>query len=914
MRDGRADRPLTCVKRSARTCAALLATLLICLLIATPAAAAPDAVGSSDGSVPDHFLSMTIESLTPSVVTSGGAAEVTVTGEVHNVGDRMLHDLTIRLERGDAVSDADELRSSLTVLPEPVSAATPFQEFAADLSPGQSAPFRVTAPLSGTGGLDIQRTGVYPMQVNINGLPDYGNLAKLAESRTLLPVLSLPPDRDRAGDYVSPSTDGGAAGNTRLGPDGSVSANLSSPAALTLLWPLAAPPQLAPGVLGGNTEPIRLVGDDLAQSLAAGGRLNTLLAAVRSVVGDTTADDASPSTTPPVTTPTGGAPSPPSGSDSAATSTSSSDSADESAASSPARQPSRLQQSMCLAIDPDLLVTVRAMSLGYEVASNPFDPTSATTPGTGQPAALQWLTELRELAAQLCVVALPFAQADLTSLARIDNVGLTTAALAAPADIVDAILGVHSVRDIAVPALGAVDDTGAGVLTAAAVGTAVTSTSSVAAARTVAGGDYRIGALGVQTTEMPITASLAALGETPTTPPLTPPDQQVTLDDESALARRQAAVASLAYPAIAAPAPATAGSSPAPLPTAGRSAFIVPPTYWAPSVDDTNALFETATLLLESGVADPAPLGDLVTRLRGAAEPARLVAPPDVAPLPELAQSVSDPVATTIGERADLSYQLQASLVQAADVAATPERYVAPLREDLLRAIRTPDESSAAVRADLEGQLAGRIATVGSTLQRMTDAVTLLDPGGRYTLASERSPLLLVVRNDLSLPIRVRVYATAPHDLDVGDIGVFEIPARGTRQIQLPTRAGTSEAMTVTLGLTSSSGVPLGSPVRLSVHSNAYGKSLFWVTIAAAVVLVLLTARRLWHRFRGQPDPADVDRPDPDEHDRLLAGATYQQRRRTLHQEMHGEHHDTAPPAPDHPPRPATDGGDRDRT
>jgi hypothetical protein len=28
-------------------------------------------------------------------------------------------------------------------------------------------------------------------------------------------------------------------------------------------------------------------------------------------------------------------------------------------------------------------------------------------------------------------------------------------------------------------------------------------------------------------------------------------------------------------------------------------------------------------------------------------------------------------------------------------------------------------------------------------------------------------------------------------------------------------------------------------------------------------VLVLLAGRRLWHRFRGQPDRADLDRPDP---------------------------------------------------
>jgi hypothetical protein len=28
-------------------------------------------------------------------------------------------------------------------------------------------------------------------------------------------------------------------------------------------------------------------------------------------------------------------------------------------------------------------------------------------------------------------------------------------------------------------------------------------------------------------------------------------------------------------------------------------------------------------------------------------------------------------------------------------------------------------------------------------------------------------------------------------------------------------------------------------------------------------VLALLVGRRLWHRFRGQPDRADLDRPDP---------------------------------------------------
>jgi hypothetical protein len=49
----------------------------------------------------------------------------------------------------------------------------------------------------------------------------------------------------------------------------------------------------------------------------------------------------------------------------------------------------------------------------------------------------------------------------------------------------------------------------------------------------------------------------------------------------------------------------------------------------------------------------------------------------------------------------------------------------------------------------------------------------------------------------------------------------------------------------------------------LSVHSNAYGQVLFFITLSAGAVLVLLAGRRLWHRFRGQPDRADLDRPDP---------------------------------------------------
>jgi hypothetical protein len=75
--------------------------------------------------------------------------------------------------------------------------------------------------------------------------------------------------------------------------------------------------------------------------------------------------------------------------------------------------------------------------------------------------------------------------------------------------------------------------------------------------------------------------------------------------------------------------------------------------------------------------------------------------------------------------------------------------------------------------------------------------------------------------------------------------------------------------------------------VRLSVHSNAYGKVLFAITLAAAAVLVTLAGRRLWHRFRGQPDRADLDRPDPPPPSGSVRSI---EQRRAIDHRVHEEH------------------------
>ena len=119
----------------------------------------------------------------------------------------------------------------------------------------------------------------------------------------------------------------------------------------------------------------------------------------------------------------------------------------------------------------------------------------------------------------------------------------------------------------------------------------------------------------------------------------------------------------------------------------------------------------------------------------------------------------------------------------------------------------------------------------------------------------------LALRNDLAVPIRVRLQVDAPPGMSVTDVGEQELPP-GYLPLRVPIEVHFTQRVAVDVALRTPDGLALGEPVRLSVHSNAYGRVLFFITLAAAAVLVTLTGRRLWHRFRGQPDPADLDRPE----------------------------------------------------
>lgn len=739
--------------------AAILA--LVALVCAPPMAAEPD---------PAALLTVRIDSVTPDVVTTSSEPTVTVTATVTNVGDQLVRDVAARLEHGPAVTTAPGLRTSLYIGGqfEPVG---DFVSVATQLERGQTAGFSFTVPIRAVEqpSLGIDIPGVYPVLTTVDGTPDGGEPARLDEARFLLPVTGVPAD---------PLTSTGNALADVVAPD------TTKPVAVTMLWPLADKPRLAPGQPGGTT-PVRLMNDDLAVSLAAGGRLDTLLGAAEFA---TSPDAIDPGT--------------------------------------------GIDRALCLAVDPDLLVTVNAMTGGYVVADAPNGLGTASHPGAGQAAAGAWLDRLRALARRMCVTATPYAQADLGALQRVGDPRLGAAATTSGADIVDRILNVTSVRGATV--------LGDGPLTGGAVDLLDAQSPTVAISAESAGADLAVRRLSDKVVMAPfdpaVGAALAGVGTAPIIPAYLAEDDAAPVDDDSPVARRQDAVAAVLWRTL----------EPSVEP---RTQILLPPLKWSPQPDDARAILGALANAMRGGMANPRPLAAVISESAAAPPEADYLRAGDAA------ARFNDDVIDTIRTAAARQWELTAALTTDERTGLTGPQYTAPLREDMLRALSQTEPVTG--RNDLARQ---RLAVVAATIQALFGAVTIVSPGDSYTLATERSALPLALRNDLAVPIRVRLRVDVPPGMTVSDIGEQEVPP-GYLPLRIPVEVHITQRVAVDVALRTPDGVQLGEPVRLSVHSNAYGKLLFAITLAGGAVLALLVGRRLYHRFRGQPDRADLDRP-----------------------------------------------------
>jgi len=752
-------------------------------------------------------LDLRITDMTPRVVTANSPPALTVAGELTNTGDEPVTEVAIRTQRGDRLRTEGDLRTALggTAATDTVTPA--FTPLADILAPGQRLPIRLTVPLRGpeASTLALQRTGIYQILISTNGAPIDGQRVRLASIQVLLPVLGLPagPGEPTLPGELGPPVPARSKAAEKSPTMSLISGRPPSSNPVTVLYPLADRPHRLPT---GPGEPVLLSDDELAGELSYGGRLDGLLGALETA----------------------------------------------------APRGSALRDAICLAVDPDLLRTVRDISGGYRVR----DSRGQERDGQGAKAAAVWLARLRVAAAGHCVLALPYADADLVALSRAGLNDLVGYAVRDGARIAGEILGTPVRADTTWPADGLLDEHSLIDLLGVGERNVVLSMDGVEQSgrtnRDAIGGTVRIAAPRTDRTAAPPIGILAdplltlaasgtssvsvsggldqvtrstggrGLGSLTTNTSTNPAGTGSALSGQDL-------IGAVVFRALD---PASAGS---PL-------VVAPPHRWNTSASDARELLSTISALISTGQFLSAPMaggpgsGTDTTRIS-----ARLV-------YSLRAGGREVPASATAALRAarDGAAELRSAAAAEPGVGATPAQVFDPITEGLLRAASTvwrghPDQSAAAVK------------TITDRVRLLRSLVRVLEPPSPYALGDREAPLPVTLANGLPVAMNVRVALSNTPGMRTAPIPTQHIPPLGRLQLRVNSQLTKSGQFSVEARLTTLTGGPLGPPSRLQLRSTAYGTITLWLTGTAGVLLVTLAVRRIVRRVRvGRPESATL--------------------------------------------------------
>ncbi|MFL6097636.1 MAG: DUF6049 family protein, partial [Blastococcus sp.] len=713
---------------------------------APPLTAAPS-VGTADpaddATDQDRPVRIDVGRFEPRVLTPG--ADVTVTGTLTNTGRSPITALSVRLQRGQVLTTRDELAAASRDR-KPATAVLPsFRPVHGALAPGRPIEFSYTVNADE---LRLDRDGVYPVLLNVNGTVD-GDQRRVGELPTYLVQPPVVPAASTAVGWLWPLTE-----RSHRGPTG------------------------------------EFLDDGLADSIGPDGRLDRALAVIERLPGTTAPGGTQIVPAIPVT----------------------------------------------LAIDPALVEELELMAAG------PYAVDGVAGAGRGTDAAAAFLRRLVAVAAVHPVVALPYGDVDVDSL---HAAGLSSVVL----------------RSLPGSSGAAAQDPVPDRAAASPTPTGQTGGAPTPTADGAAGARILADALDVK----PRTDLAWAADGT------VRPDALVSL--------RSGGIDRL----VLSSAGLTEGETAVGLSGSRATAHTSVTTGAGP----VETLVADPTLSAIVGTAEQAPGGARMAEQRYLAELAVLslqapagteqtvlVAPPrDVDAGPEGAGAMMADTAGFLWLRPSGTDELLASPAAPAGDLAAPDgpagldpagladiTAAEALREDLAGAVvDNPDAAlqaydaaiarttSVAWRTDAAG-FRDAAHAMRSTMERLRSRVTLLAPAdGTYSLGSSDAPLVLTVRNDLPVAVRVllEVKARGNRGLSISDIGAQTLAPGQRTTLQVPTQVRQSGGFAVSAQLTTPSGAPLGDRISLQVKSTTYGSISLLITVGAAALLGLLFLRRL---------------------------------------------------------------------
>ncbi|EGX60735.1 hypothetical protein SZN_06419 [Streptomyces zinciresistens K42] len=491
----------------------------------------------------------------------------------------------------------------------------------------------------------------------------------------------------------------------------------------------------------------------------------------------------------------------------------------------------RLQQMVSLGrqldvtwvIDPDLLASVDAMTESYRVQAEG----GRTTPGTGGEAARQWLTQLQQAVQDKEVVALPFGDPDLASLAH-NGTGVTGSLshLKEATDVasatVESILHVKPATDFAWPVNGAVDPSIVKVATSAGADKLIARSDSLAengglpytpsAARPIGGGTTAV----VADARM----STAFQGD-------------LTRASRSTLAVQSFLAQSLALN----------------LQTNDERSIVVAPQRM-PSASQAQAMAEAVTAL-QGGTWSASQ--DLT---------AAAAAEPDSAAATRVPPASRYPSALRKQELPRAAFQQIATTKEKLDrfkvILSKQARVVTPFGRAMNREMSTSWRARAAEAADYRDSVEAYVDTLAGQ-------VTLIDKS-ETKLSGRSATIPVTVQNNLVQGVDhlvLRLTSTSPRRLEIGGEVFSEQPVTvsggHSQTVKFPTSAQANGKATVIAQLYTQDGQAYGAPVRFDVKVTEITATVMLVIGGGFLLLVLAGFRMYTQRKRAAARDAEED-------------------------------------------------------
>ena len=195
-------------------------------------------------------------------------------------------------------------------------------------------------------------------------------------------------------------------------------------------------------------------------------------------------------------------------------------------------------------------------------------------------------------------------------------------------------------------------------------------------------------------------------------------------------------------------------------------------------------------------------------------------------------------------------------------IALTPYGFTEPLRQDILRAL-SRDRRRAMSTYDTNVRDVQRLLdNEDIVLKELRSSVALIPPGNVYTRISESSPLLIVARNGLPLPVDTRIHYWGPTGAKINMPETIFIPAKGSITVQmtasLPTDTAWDERTDLNLWLATNSGSRFSDEITIGVRtrSGVLGTSGSLASLAVIVLSIALLGRLTLRRRKAKSEAA----------------------------------------------------------